>query len=261
MSLKLRILGCGGNIGFKNQSTCFMCYHGDFSKDTDIVLIDGGTGITRIQPEQIPQIKEILLTHAHLDHTCGMALLVESFFDEEMKQVCKPTLHCSQVVYDQLTDSVCKKGIWMDLVERGFMNFKAIEDTESTELVNGMKVTAVKSLHGVMTLGFIVEYKNSAFAFTGDTTYYEPFWKRLSQVPNLKGVICEVSLRNEEEKRATESNHMTPNFLQKGIKFLDTSVTVYATHIKSYCYTSVLRQLKELDREIVILNDEMVLEF
>ncbi|BFU18395.1 metallo-beta-lactamase family protein [Entamoeba histolytica HM-1:IMSS-B] len=261
MSLKVRILGCGGNIGFKNQSTCLMCFCGELNEETKVALIDGGTGIIRLKEKEIPMIKDVVLTHAHIDHTCGISLLVESFYNDELIQVCKPTLHCSHIVLEQLNDSIFKKGIWMNLIEKGFMTFQSIEDGEQCVLSNGITITAVKCLHSVLTLGYIISNKTSAFAFTGDTTYYEPFWKRISEEPKLKGVICEVSLSNELEERALISNHMTPKMLQEGIKHLLPGIKVYATHIKSYSYYKVIEQLKDLDREIIVLEDEMVLEF
>ncbi|KAL7719323.1 Metallo-beta-lactamase domain-containing protein [Entamoeba marina] len=261
MALNLQILGCAGNIGFKGQSTCFMCYVGEKTNDTPLLLIDGGTGITRMNPSDIKNISDVALTHSHLDHVCGISLMVESFFNDDIQLQCKPTLHCGKITLETLEQTIFNKGIWMHLLDFGFFNYSQIEDGETHTLNNGITITAVKSLHSLLTLGYLVKYQDKAFAFTGDTTYTEEFWKRLSEVKELKAVISEVSLNNDLHERAVESNHMTPDMLQKGIKFLSKDVKIYASHIKSYSYNKVLKELSSLDREVIILKDEDMLTF
>ena len=261
MSLHLKILGCGGNIGFKYQSTCFMSWVGEKTKDTDLLLIDGGTGITKVKPEEIKNIKDIALTHSHLDHTCGLALLVEAFFDDDCKQIVRPRLHTSQMCLDTMKQTTFAKNVWMDLIEREFMTFEDIEDGETHTLENGITIQAVRVKHANMTLGYVVKYGESAFVFAGDTTYCESFWKTISQIKEVKAVLCEVSLNNDLRERADASCHMTPEYLQKGISFLNKDIKIYATHIKGYSYKKVIEELKHLDRPIEILEDDMELIF
>ena len=261
MTLKLKILGCGGNLGAGRETTSFLCYNGELTETTDLTLIDGGTGVSKIGLNRMSQLKDVFITHSHLDHVAGIALLAEAFFNEDIEIICKPTFHCGKITYETINESILQKHIWMRLEEMGLISYKQIEDGETHFLKNGLSVTAVKSFHCNLTLGYVVSNGSSAFAFAGDTGYCESFWKTVSSVENLKGVICEVSLENKLKERAELTNHMTPEFLQKGISFLKKDVKIYASHIKSYCYRKVCEELKQLDREIIVLEDDMILEF
>ncbi|ELP91399.1 hypothetical protein EIN_154860 [Entamoeba invadens IP1] len=261
MSLTVRVLGCGGNLGMGNQTTSFMVYKGDYTNETDIALIDGGTGLTRLSLEDIKRVKDIAITHSHIDHITGMCLLVEAFWDETLTLSVHPTLHCSSLVLKQMEDTIFKPSLWMNLIERKFYEYNEIEDGETHTLTNGITITAIKVKHSTLTFGYIVSNESSSFAFTADTCYYEPFWVALFQVKNLKAVISEVSLQNSLQDRCDASCHMCPNYLQKGLQFLDKTVKVYASHIKTYCWNKVCEELKQLDREVIILHDEMVLHF
>ena len=43
---------------------------------------DAGTGIGDLPLETLRNVRTVFLTHSHLDHVCGLPLLVDTIFDQ-----------------------------------------------------------------------------------------------------------------------------------------------------------------------------------
>ena len=66
----LQVLGCSGSIGGPRRTTSFLV--------DQHTLIDVGTGALDLSLEQLTQIDHIFLTHSHLDHILGLALIMDA---------------------------------------------------------------------------------------------------------------------------------------------------------------------------------------
>ena len=71
--MRIKILGCSGGIGAGLRTTSLLV-------DEDI-LVDTGTGIGDLPLAELRRIRHVFLTHSHLDHTCGLPLLLDTVFD------------------------------------------------------------------------------------------------------------------------------------------------------------------------------------
>src|SRR5262245_5138843 len=68
--MKVRVLGAFGSEGQGQRPSAFLV--------NDRILVDAGTvGAALSVPEQI-QIEHALISHAHLDHTVGLAFLTDT---------------------------------------------------------------------------------------------------------------------------------------------------------------------------------------
>lgn len=77
-------LHCLGTVGFHpNHSRHTSCY---FLPESGIVL-DAGTGMFRLAPLIQTDSLDILLSHAHLDHTCGLTFLLDVLFERPVGQL------------------------------------------------------------------------------------------------------------------------------------------------------------------------------
>ena len=70
--MKLRILGCNGGIGPKLRTTSFLV--------NNHLLLDAGTGVGELTLDEMLSLRHVLLTHAHLDHIAGLALMFASIY-------------------------------------------------------------------------------------------------------------------------------------------------------------------------------------
>ena len=69
--MRLRVLGCSGGIGGRqNRTTAFLV--------DDDILIDAGTGVGDLSLAELTLIDHIFVTHSHLDHVNSIAFFVDS---------------------------------------------------------------------------------------------------------------------------------------------------------------------------------------
>ena len=79
-AMKLQVLGCAGGIGGRERfTTCLRI-------DEDI-LLDAGTGLASLDLEQLVKINHVFITHSHLDHVAGLALLVDSVMGKRTEPI------------------------------------------------------------------------------------------------------------------------------------------------------------------------------
>jgi ribonuclease BN (tRNA processing enzyme) len=77
-------LHCLGTVGYHpNESRHTSCY---FLPESGIVL-DGGSGLFRLNSLIETDSLDILLSHAHLDHTLGLTFLVDILFRQSLRRL------------------------------------------------------------------------------------------------------------------------------------------------------------------------------
>ena len=72
--------------------------------------------------------------------------------------------------------------------------------------------------HTIESCAFIVEGRDGAIAYSGDTGPTDRLWTLLNDVPDLRALLMEVSFPNREQKLATVSGHHTPRTLAVEIR-------------------------------------------
>ena len=77
-------LHCLGTAGYHpNESRHTSCY---FLPEAGVIL-DGGTGVFRLAPLIETDELDLLLSHAHLDHTCGLTFLLDVLYQRPVKKL------------------------------------------------------------------------------------------------------------------------------------------------------------------------------
>lgn len=77
-------LHCLGTVGYHpNRTRHTSCY---FLPQSGI-LLDAGTGVFRLAPLIQTETLDILLSHAHLDHICGLTFLLDVFYERPVGQL------------------------------------------------------------------------------------------------------------------------------------------------------------------------------
>lgn len=81
--MKLHVLGCGGYIPAKNETSCFLVEH-----KNQLIMLDAGTGVSNLR-----KYKEVLdrydtisviLSHFHLDHIIGLIYIIPFIRDKKL---------------------------------------------------------------------------------------------------------------------------------------------------------------------------------
>jgi len=240
--MKVKILGCyGGNIPGHGMTSLLV---------NDTVALDAGWVSGALSLKQQVKVKDILISHSHLDHTCTLPFLIDNNFSSPGFSL---RIYAIPEVIASMKNHLFNNLTWPDftcLPNDLTPVLKLIEITpEKPFNVNGLVVRAVSVSHIVPTAGYIVEDKKGALAFSSDTGPTERFWEIVNTVKNLRAVVTETSFPNELQDLAHVSGHLTPATLQQELKKLKRDVPVYLYGGKPKHLKLIKRQIRELKRK------------
>ena len=202
------------------------------------VAVDAGA-ITRALtiPEQ-RQVRYVLITHTHMDHTNTMPFLIENSFGSSDQPV---SIFCTKRILAGIRRHLFNNDTWPDFTRipnhmYPSVKFEEIEiETPFTidNLPGGpLEVTAVEVNHIVPTTGRLLRQGRSSVIFTSDTGPTSRIWEVANATEDLAAIITEVSFPNRMQDVADVSLHLTPNTLSAELKKLERDVPVYLYHFK-----------------------------
>jgi cAMP phosphodiesterase len=252
--MKLTVLGCYGGNTRGHGMTAFLV--------NDNVALDAGWVSGALPLEAQQRVRDVLISHAHLDHTCSLPFLIDNNFSAPGFTL---RIHAVSEVVAALKSHLFNNHTWPDFTclpndMTPVLRLVEIEE-ERPFTLNGLRVRAVRVSHLVPTTGFVVEDKVGTLAFTSDTGPTHRFWEVIGRLRRLKAVITETSFPNEMQDLANVSGHLTPRTLQGELAKLKKDVPVYLYGAKPRFLKAIRRQLRELrDSRIRILSQGQTLE-
>ena len=232
------------NCGAASSSQHLTCFVID-----DTVAVDAGSLAMAASPIQQQQVRDIVLTHAHLDHIAGLPLFVDDLF---------PTLSSPVTVYS--TESV------IETLERDVFNWSVYPRFSELTNDNGPVLVyrtyrpgdafSVKHLtfrsievnHRVPTTGFLISDDQATIAISGDTAEMDEFWDAVNQAEELSAVLLECAFPDELEELARLSHHLTPTRLKSEMaKCTRTDCRFYVVNLKPMHRETIVEQLGKLN--------------
>lgn len=197
------------------------------------------------------QIRDVVLTHAHLDHIAGLPLFIDDLFATLEIPVC---VHATKEVFETLERDIFNWAIYPRFSElensRGAVMQYRLFEAGKQFVVKHLRFKSLAVNHKVPTVGFIVSDDKSTFALTGDTAQMDGFWENLNAEENLSAILVECAFPNELEDLSRVSHHLTPLLLQKELaKFKRPECAIYVVNIKPMYRDEVVGQIGELDVE------------
>ena len=237
--MRLQVLGSAGGLGGGGQTVAYLI-------DTDI-LIDAGTGVSKLPAEVMGRIDHVFLTHAHLDHTGGLPLLVDAARAHRRDPI---IVHAPAPAIEALHEHIFNWSIWPDFTtipsaKAPAMRFEPIAEGETVE-TRGRRITALPARHTVPTVGYLLDSGIEQTAISGDTTVCEPFWQTLNTTRRLGTVIVEMSYHDGDAELAWRAGHLCPSMLGPQLAELRKPVRVLLTHIKPSDASRVLAEIAGL---------------
>lgn len=224
--MKLQVLGCAGGIGGRERlTTCLLV--------DDDILLDAGTGLASLELERLVKIDHVFITHCHLDHVTGLALLVDAVQGKRSGPV---TIHATQAVIAALKKHLFNWVLWPDFgaipnTENPALRWEAIEADTPVEL-NGRQVVAHPVNHTLGATSYLVRQGGASFLFTGDMASTPDLWATVAQEPGLAKVIVDCSFANAEMELAARSMHFCPRSLIADIGAVAHSIDFLIYHLK-----------------------------
>ncbi len=239
--LKLKVLGAYGSEGQGQRPSAFLV--------DDRVLLDAGTvGGALTVAEQV-EITHALITHAHLDHTVGLAFLTDTL------AMVAPERHVEvssiAPVIESLRVHAFNDALWPDFTtipsgSSPVLGFRSLlEEVEAR--VGELWVTPVPVEHTVPTTGYVVHDGETGFVYSGDTGPTQRLWRVAREMRGLKALIVETAFPDRLDALARVSGHLTPEMLRREIDKMPPDVPIWIFHIKPQLFQETAEQLARID--------------
>jgi cAMP phosphodiesterase len=253
--MKVKVLGCyGGNIPGYGMTSFLV---------NGTLALDAGWVSGALTVREQERVRDVLISHSHLDHTCSIPFLIDNNFSVPGFVL---RIHAIPEVIAAMKNHLFNNMTWPDFTCLPNDLAPALElvevPAEKPFRIDSLRIRAVHVSHLVPTTGFIVEDKESALAFSSDTGPTHRFWEVVNSVKNLKAVITEASFPNELQELANVSGHMTPQTLERELKKLKRDVPVFIYGAKPKHLRRIRRQLSTIrDSRLKPLEQGRTLRF
>ena len=230
----------------------------------DKVAIDAGCLAMSCSDTQRKQIRDIILTHTHLDHIAGLPLYIDDLFATLTEPV---RIHATRVMIDILERDIFNWSIYPRFSELTNDHGPVIEYREfeqgSTFAVKHLTVRSIAVNHKVSASGYIVSDGSVSVAITGDTAATDEIWPACASEPNLKAVLVECAFPDEMAELAAISGHLTPSLLTKELaKIAGRQFPAYIINLKAMYRDRVIEQIAKTGLDNVeVLEVGRVYEF
>jgi cAMP phosphodiesterase len=215
----------------------------------DRVAIDAGCLALSCTDLQRRQVRDVILTHTHLDHVAGLPLFIDDLFASLTEPI---RIHATREMIDILERDLFNWAIYPRFSELSneygpVVEYVKFEPGASFE-VGHLSVRSVRVNHKVSALGYLISDEKTTFAITGDTAETDDFWRLCNDSPGLKAVLVECAFPDELEQLAIDSNHLTPARLRSELdKLKDPDLPVYIINLKPMYREKVIKQIKEAE--------------
>lgn len=230
----------------------------------DLVAVDAGSLAFSVNDIQRQNIRNIVLTHAHLDHIAGLPLFIDDLFAITETPI---NIHATTDVIDVLERDIFNWSVYPRFSELSndhgpVLKYSVIEP-DSEFNIEHLTFREVAVSHKVPDSGFMISDDRSALAFTGDTAETDKFWDVVNELPNLAVLLVECAFPNELSGLAEISHHMTPDLLDKELRKLKfKNVPIYAVNLKPMYREKIIKQLEQLElKNLEVLEIGKVYEF
>ena len=215
------------------------------------VAIDAGSLAMAATSEQKKSIRDIILTHAHLDHIAGLPLFVDDLFAKLKVPI---SVFATNDVIKVIERDIFNWEIYPNFAELTNQNGAVMKycpfETGETFLVRHLRVKSVQVNHKVPSVGFIISDDKTTFAISSDTSEMKSFWSVVNLEKNLAALLIECAFPNELEELARVSHHLTPKILFDELqKFNCKDCPIYVINIKPMYFEEVTRQIEKLKIE------------
>lgn len=251
--MRFRILGCSGGQFPGHKLSSFLV--------GDSLLIDAGGVTASLGIEAQLKLRNILITHAHLDHILGLATLSDNLFGKTRATI---NVWTSDEVIATVKSSFFNDALWPDFTQitgnnqpYPVLTFQHMPEEEPIPVGNHT-LTMVRVNHIVRSSAFFVENTEQTLLHVGDTGPTERVWTLAKKKKNLCAVVLEASFPNRLQDLADLSRHLTPRALERELRKLGRpSIPILVTHLKPQYRDEIVKDLKRIKGyKLRVLNDD-----
>jgi len=251
--MEVRVLGCSGADFPGHNPPAFMV--------NGKILLDAGSLTTVLTEKEQLRIRNIFITHAHLDHVLGIPFLADNL-------IMRKGGHHVNVMGIRPSIRTIRRDLLNSSIWPDFTVIPNAQDAVLTliELKEGRPVvieacactvTPFRVNHSVPAVGYLVEDRKGAVLFyTGDTGPTDATWGRLRK-KHINALIVEVSFPNRMREMAVVTGHLTAGLLREELAKLGyLPERIYVTHPKPQYRERIRKELSGLGiKNLRLLKD------
>ena len=243
--MKIKVLGCHGGELPGHRTTCFLL--------DGKLTIDGGSICSALELPDVLKIDDIFLTHSHFDHVKDVPMMTDLLVGQREKPL---VIHGPAETIEAMDKDVFNNRVWPDFrviptKENPVLAFEVIPIGKPVTC-QGLTIRAIPVHHPVYSVGYIIEGKFGALAFSGDTGPTEELWRAVNATPNLKAVFLELSFPSNMQWLADVSGHLTPTTVMGELSKLDRrGARIYLYHLKPAVLAEVKAEVKALKKDFL----------
>jgi ribonuclease BN (tRNA processing enzyme) len=230
-----------GQAGPEQRLTCYLI--------DDFVALDAGSLAFALTDEQRNSVRDVVITHPHIDHIASLPIFIDDLFAKLKKPV---RVHATEEVIEILERDVFNWAVYPRFSELkndygSVMEYVSFREGEEFS-IGHLKLTAVQVNHQVSTVGFVISDSSSTLAFTSDTYKTQAFWDLVNRTPRVDALFIEASFPNEMSELAKVSHHFTPETMREELEKLQhENLDIMAVHIKPSYREQVIQELEKLN--------------
>jgi cAMP phosphodiesterase len=215
----------------------------------DSVAVDAGSIALALTAEQRQSVRDIIVTHPHMDHIASLPIFIDDLFETLESPV---RVYATPEVIELLERDIFNWNVYPRFSELKnefgpVMEYVPIPMGEAFQVAH-VTVTAVAVNHIVPTVGLVVSDGKSTIAFSSDTSETDELWNVINRFPRIEALLIEASFPNSMASLAEVSRHYTPASLQRDLRKLNhNGLDILAVHIKPAYRQLVIDELKALN--------------
>ncbi len=229
-----------GHATPEQRLTCFLI--------DERVAVDAGSIALALTSEQREKVRDIIVTHPHMDHIASLPIFIDDLFPTLTTPV---RIYATPEVIESLERDIFNWSVYPRFSELKndfgpVMEYVPIPVGQEFKVAHLM-VTAVTVNHIVPTVGLVVSDGKATVAFSSDTAETEEFWETVNRAPSLQALLIEASFPNSMAKLAEVSRHFTPASLKRELgKLSHNGLDILAVHIKPAYRQEIIQELEAL---------------
>jgi ribonuclease BN (tRNA processing enzyme) len=254
--MKITVSGCSGAAFPGHSLPGFLI--------DEKILFDAGSLTNVLDVKAQLKIKNIFITHAHLDHVIGIPFLADNIIIRNIRH--KVNILSIPSVVRTIKRDLLNSSVWPDFtaiprIHEGILDLIELKIGQPIQ-VDAYTITPYRVKHSVPAVGYLVEDKRKRKLFyTGDTGPSDTTWVKIRD-KQLHCLIIDVSFPNRMEEIALKAGHLTPRLLEKELsKMRQKPERICITHLKPQFSKTIETELKKLRiRNLRLLRDREVFE-
>lgn len=238
--MKIEILGAYGGESPDCSTTCLLI--------NDTIALDAGSLAQALPLERQRVVKNVVLSHAHVDHIASLPFFIENTYSSNGGPI---RIHASRATIYAVRRHLLNNSVWPDFTRLPNnllpkVKFRELAEEVST-VIDGVRFTPFSATHTIPTFGFLIEEGDSTILWSSDTGPTTRLWELANQASRLEAILLDTSFDNSMDGIAEASLHLTPRTLGQEIEKLEGDVPILLHHLKPPCVGRIREEIHDMD--------------